>query len=271
MVHYHFYCETIYNILTGYHIKTIVEDCSCLTFCALMRHKISHQYFVMEDGMTDKLKRITRAIISVTDKSGIEELAIELHQLDVQMLSTGGTATRIRGTGIPVTDVAVFTGFPEMLDGRVKTLHPRVFGGILNLRDNHEHQTQCNEHEILPIDLVVVNLYAFEKTVANPSCQFQDAIENIDIGGPSLIRAAAKNWQDVTVVVDPADYGRVIAQVKECGGNTTLELRRELMQKAFARTAAYDGAIAAWLAGPRGQQQSAVPGAKEGQQLNSYL
>lgn len=191
-------------------------------------------------------RKIQRALISVTDKEGIEELAIALHYLDIEILSTGGTASRIRGTGVPVVDVAQFTGFPEMLDGRVKTLHPRVFGGILNLRDNDDHQAQCMQHEILPIDLVVVNLYAFEKTVANSECQFRDAIENIDIGGPSLIRAAAKNWQDVTIVVDPGDYVAVEKILRE-QGNTTMEMRLALMKKAFARTAAYDAAISAWL------------------------
>jgi phosphoribosylaminoimidazolecarboxamide formyltransferase / IMP cyclohydrolase len=191
-------------------------------------------------------KVINRALISLTDKGGIEEFAIELHDLGIEILSTGGTATRIRGTGIPVQDVSDFTGFPEMLDGRVKTLHPLVHGGILYQRDNQDHQEQCQGHGIKPIDLIVVNLYAFEKTVANPKCALDDAIENIDIGGPTMLRAAAKNWRDVTVIVDPADYPQVLAEIKEYG-DTLLPTRLYLAKKVFALTAAYDTAISNWL------------------------
>jgi phosphoribosylaminoimidazolecarboxamide formyltransferase/IMP cyclohydrolase len=192
------------------------------------------------------MQKITRGLISLTDKSGIEGFARELADLGVELLSTGGTAKKIREAGIPVKDVSEFTGFPEMLDGRVKTLHPKVHGGILNQRDNAQHQQQCLEHDLKPIDLVAVNLYAFDKTVADPNCTLAMAIENIDIGGPTMLRAAAKNFRDVTVIVDPADYPQVLKEIKE-HGNTTLETRFYLMKKVFALTAKYDTAISAWL------------------------
>ena len=189
---------------------------------------------------------IKRAIISLTDKSGIEGFAKELSSLGVEILSTGGTAKKLRDAGLTVIDVADYTGFPEMLDGRVKTLHPKVHGGILNQRDNDEHQAQCQEHGIANIDMIVVNLYAFEKTVANSDCTLEDAIENIDIGGPSMLRAAAKNYRDVIVVVDPSDYPLILDELK-LNGSTTLRTRFYLMKKVFALTAAYDSAISAWL------------------------
>ncbi len=192
------------------------------------------------------MNKITRALISLTDKSGIEGFARELADLGVDILSTGGTAKKIREAGIPVKDVSEFTGFPEMLDGRVKTLHPKVHGGILNQRDNAEHQRQCVEHDLKPIDLIAVNLYAFEKTVADPNCSLADAIENIDIGGPTMLRAAAKNFHDVTVIVDPADYPQVLKEIKE-QGNTTLKTRFRLAAKVFALTSKYDTTISAWL------------------------
>jgi phosphoribosylaminoimidazolecarboxamide formyltransferase/IMP cyclohydrolase len=192
------------------------------------------------------MHKITRALISLTDKSGIEGFARELADLGVELLSTGGTARKIREAGIPVKDVSEFTGFPEMLDGRVKTLHPKVHGGILNQRDNAEHQRQCMEHDLKPIDLIAVNLYAFEKTITDPHCSLADAIENIDIGGPTMLRAAAKNFHDVTVIVDPADYPQVIQEIKETG-NTTLATRFRLAAKVFALTSKYDTAISAWL------------------------
>ena len=192
------------------------------------------------------MAQIKRAIISLTDKSGIEGFAAQLAELGVELLSTGGTAKKLRESGLAVRDVADFTGFPEMLDGRVKTLHPKVHGGILNQRNNGQHQEQCQAHGIEHIDLIAVNLYAFEKTVANPDCSLADAIENIDIGGPTMLRAAAKNFHDVTVIVDPADYPKVIAEIRE-HGNTTLVTRFNLMRKVFALTAAYDAAIIAWL------------------------
>jgi len=192
------------------------------------------------------MKKVERALISLTDKSGIEEFAKALADMGIEILSTGGTAKKIRESGIPVTDVSDFTGFPEMLNGRVKTLHPLIHGGILNQRDNADHQSQCAEHDIKPIDIIAVNLYAFEKTVANQYCTFADAIENIDIGGPTLLRAAAKNCQDVTVIVDPADYEQVLAEIRKTG-NTTPETRLRLMVKVFNLTAKYDMVIADYL------------------------
>ena len=192
------------------------------------------------------MRRVERALISLTDKSGCEEFARALAALGVEILSTGGTAKKLRENGVAVRDVSDFTGFPEMLDGRVKTLHPLVHGGILHQRDNSEHRQQCEAHGIKPIDIVAVNLYAFAKTVAAPGCTFDDAIENIDIGGPTLLRASAKNFHDVTVIVDPADYPVVLAELKE-RGNTTLTTRFRLACKVFALTAEYDAAIARWL------------------------
>jgi len=192
------------------------------------------------------MKKVERALISLTDKSGIDDFARALADLGVEILSTGGTAKKIRDCGIPVKDVSEFTGFPEMLDGRVKTLHPLIHGGILNQRENPDHQQQCAKHGIKPIDIVAVNLYAFEKTVANPDCSLADAIENIDIGGPTLLRASAKNFQDVTVIVDPADYEQVLSEIRATG-NTTLKTRFRLAVKVFQLTSAYDTTIARWL------------------------
>ena len=190
--------------------------------------------------------KVERALISLTDKSGIEGFAQELASLGIDLLSTGGTAKKLRDAGLAVMDVSDFTGFPEMLDGRVKTLHPKVHGGILNQRANKDHQSQCADHGLKNIDIIAVNLYAFNKTVEDPNCTLVDAIENIDIGGPTMLRAAAKNFHDVTVIVDPADYPRVIEEIKATG-NTTLKTRFYLMKKVYALTAAYDTAISAWL------------------------
>ncbi len=192
------------------------------------------------------MNTIKRAIISLTDKSGIDDFAAQLSQLGVEILSTGGTAKKLREQGLTVLDVADFTGFPEMLDGRVKTLHPKVHGGILGQRHNPEHQKQMAAHGLLPIDLIVVNLYAFDKATVDPACTVAHAIENIDIGGPTMLRAAAKNYQDVTVIVDPADYPLVIAEIKATG-NTTLKTRFRLARKVFDLTSTYDTAIAKWL------------------------
>jgi len=192
------------------------------------------------------MKTITRALISLTDKSGIEGFAAELAGLDIELLSTGGTAKKLRDAGLNVMDVSEFTGFPEMLDGRVKTLHPKVHGGILNQRENTAHQKQCAEHGLKNIDLIAVNLYEFEKTVADPLCTLANAIENIDIGGPTMLRAAAKNFNDVTVIVDPADYSQVLEEIKETG-NTSLKTRFKLAAKVFALTSKYDTAISTWL------------------------
>jgi phosphoribosylaminoimidazolecarboxamide formyltransferase/IMP cyclohydrolase len=194
------------------------------------------------------MKPISRALMSVTDKSGLAEFAKFLAGYQIEILSTGGTAKLLRDQGVAVVEVSDFTGFPEMLDGRVKTLHPKVHGGILGRRDLMSHQEQMAAHGIVPIDLVVVNLYQFEKTVAKPGCTLEDAIENIDIGGPTLLRAAAKNHQAVTVVVDPADYPQVMAEMKQNQGATTASTRFNLARKVFKLTHEYDGAIYRYLA-----------------------
>ncbi len=196
--------------------------------------------------MTNHPRRITRALLSVSDKSGLVEFAKALAGHNVELVSTGGTARALKDAGLKVLDVAELTGFPEMMDGRVKTLHPKVHGGLLAIRDNKEHATAMDKYAIKPIDLLVVNLYPFEETVAKGAA-FDDCIENIDIGGPAMIRAAAKNHADVAVVVEPADYEKVLAELKQLTGATSLELRQKLAAKAYARTAAYDAAISNWF------------------------
>lgn len=190
---------------------------------------------------------IARALISVSDKSGLDTFVRGLHEIGVEILSTGGTARHIADLGVPVIEISEFTGFPEMFEGRVKTLHPKVHGGILHRRDKEEHVKQAEENDILPIDLVVVNLYPFEETAAREGVTREEAIEQIDIGGPSMLRSAAKNCDAVTVVVDPADYEKVLAEMEEHSGDTTLKTRERLAIKVFQRTAAYDQAIAAHL------------------------
>ncbi|HQZ26662.1 MAG: bifunctional phosphoribosylaminoimidazolecarboxamide formyltransferase/IMP cyclohydrolase [Verrucomicrobiales bacterium] len=190
---------------------------------------------------------ITRALLSVSDKTGLEALVKGLHQQGVELLSTGGTAKFIADLSIPVIEVSDFTGFPELFDGRVKTLHPKVHGGLLYRRDLEDHQNQATANDIKPIDLVVVNLYPFEETVAKKDVSRSEAIEQIDIGGPSMLRSAAKNHGSVTVIVDPADYSVVLSEMAEHKGNTTLKTRERLAIKVFQRTAAYDAAIAAYL------------------------
>ncbi|MBM3876943.1 MAG: bifunctional phosphoribosylaminoimidazolecarboxamide formyltransferase/IMP cyclohydrolase [Verrucomicrobia bacterium] len=192
------------------------------------------------------MPRIERALLSVSDKNGLVAFAQTLAAAGVELISTGGTAKTLRAAGLEVKDISDHTGFPEMLDGRVKTLHPKIHGGLLFLRGNSTHESTAREHGIAPIDLVVVNLYPFEATVAKPNVPLHEAIENIDIGGPSMLRSAAKNHDSVTVITDPADYDEADAQIKS-SGNTTLEFRRKLAAKVFARTAAYDAAIAAHL------------------------
>ena len=191
--------------------------------------------------------KIERAIISVTDKSGIVEFAKSLSVFGVQILSTGGTAKALRDGGISVTDISDYTGFPEMMDGRVKTLHPKVHGGLLGLRDNPEHVEMMKAHGIKTIDMVVVNLYQFEKTVAKEGVTLEEAIENIDIGGPSMLRSSAKNFRYVTVIVDPADYEVVLREMETTGGETTLKTRFRLARKVFKLTHQYDGAISEYL------------------------
>jgi phosphoribosylaminoimidazolecarboxamide formyltransferase/IMP cyclohydrolase len=195
---------------------------------------------------------IRRALLSVSDKTGLLDLAEALAGHGVELLSTGGTARALKDAGLAVKDVAEHTGFPEMMDGRLKTLHPKVHGGLLAVRGNAEHDAAAAAHGIAPIDLLVVNLYPFEATVAKGAA-FADCIENIDIGGPAMIRAAAKNHAAVTVVVDPEDYTRVLEAMDQNSGATTLELRKALAAKAYARTAAYDAAISGWLAETLGE------------------
>jgi phosphoribosylaminoimidazolecarboxamide formyltransferase/IMP cyclohydrolase len=193
------------------------------------------------------MSKIQRAILSVTDKTGLVDFARRLDGMGVELISTGGTAKLLRDSGIRVKDISELTGFPEMLDGRVKTLHPKVHGGILHRRENASHRTAVAEHGIEPIDMVVVNLYAFEKTAAKPGVRFEELIENIDIGGPSMIRSAAKNFQDVAVVTSPADYGAIAEELAKSGGELSAATKWCLAQKAFATTAAYDSAIASTL------------------------
>ncbi|MEI7959200.1 MAG: bifunctional phosphoribosylaminoimidazolecarboxamide formyltransferase/IMP cyclohydrolase [Verrucomicrobiota bacterium] len=191
--------------------------------------------------------KIKRALISVSDKTGLVEFARELSVLGVEILSTGGTAKLLQKEGITCTEISAYTGFPEMMDGRVKTLHPKVHGGLLYLRDNPTHVAQAKAHGIEPIDLVVVNLYPFEATVAKEGVTLEEAIEQIDIGGPSMLRSAAKNYRSVTVVVDPADYEDVLTSIKDNEGSTTLKLRERLAIKVFVTTSNYDEAIANYL------------------------
>jgi phosphoribosylaminoimidazolecarboxamide formyltransferase / IMP cyclohydrolase len=193
------------------------------------------------------MSKIQRAILSVTDKTGLVEFAKKLSSLGVELISTGGTAKLLRDSGIAVKDISELTGFPEMLDGRVKTLHPKVHGGILHRRKNAAHRAAVAEHGIQPIDMVVVNLYAFEKTAAKPDVKLEELIENIDIGGPSMIRSAAKNFQDVAVVTSPADYESIAQEMAQSGGELSAATKWRLAQRAFATTAAYDSAIASTL------------------------
>jgi phosphoribosylaminoimidazolecarboxamide formyltransferase/IMP cyclohydrolase len=196
--------------------------------------------------MTDHPRRVTRALLSVSDKSGLIEFARALAAHGIDLISTGGTAKAIAAAGLKVSDVSELTGFPEMMDGRVKTLHPKVHGGLLAIRDNAEHAQAMKDHGIAPIDLLVVNLYPFEATVEK-GADFDECIENIDIGGPAMIRAAAKNHDDVAVVVEAADYQAVLDELAANQGATTRTLRRRLAAKAYARTAAYDAAISNWF------------------------
>ena len=192
------------------------------------------------------MARMQRALLSVTDKTGIVEFARKLSGLGVELISTGGTAKALRDAGLAVKDISELTGFPEMLDGRVKTLHPKVHGGILHIRKNAEHRRAIAEHGIQPIDMVVVNLYAFEKTANRPGVHFEEIVENIDIGGPSMVRSAAKNFQDVAIVTSPADYDAIAEELSRTG-DLSLKTKWGLAQKAFATTAAYDAAIASTL------------------------
>jgi phosphoribosylaminoimidazolecarboxamide formyltransferase / IMP cyclohydrolase len=208
---------------------------------------------------TDKVT-IRRALLGVSDKAGIADFAAALARMKVELLSTGGTRAALESAGIRVKSVEEFTGSPEMLDGRVKTLHPKIHGGILARRADPAHQRQMREHGIEPIDLVVVNFYPFEKTIAGPKVTLEDAIENIDIGGPTLVRAAAKNWTDVAVVVDPADYAALVEELRANGGALSAATRFRLARKAFSRVTAYDVAISNWLGTHGGEGAPAVLG-----------
>ncbi len=192
------------------------------------------------------MSKVSTAIISVTDKSGIVEFARSLGGLGVEILSTGGTAKAIRDGGVKVRDISEYTGFPEMMDGRVKTLHPKVHGGLLGRRNNPQDIEMMSVHGIKNINMVVVNLYQFEKTVSREGCSLEEAIENIDIGGPSMLRSAAKNFKYVTVIVDPSDYPKVLKEIAE-SGETTLETRFGLAKKVFKLTWQYDKAISDYL------------------------
>jgi phosphoribosylaminoimidazolecarboxamide formyltransferase/IMP cyclohydrolase len=202
--------------------------------------------------MASDLRRVQRALLSVSDKAGLIDFAKALSGLGIELVSTGGTRKALADAGLPVKDVSDLTGFPEMMDGRVKTLHPKVHGGLLAIRENPEHEAAMLAHGIGPIDLLVVNLYPFEATVAK-GADYDDCVENIDIGGPAMIRAAAKNHTDVAVVVDVSDYASVLETLQANAGATTLVLRKRLAQKAYARTAAYDAAISNWFANEIGE------------------
>ena len=191
--------------------------------------------------------KIKRALVSVSDKTGAVQLGQTLHAMGVQILSTGGTARSLQEAEIPVMEVSRYTGFPEMMDGRIKTLHPKIHGALLGKRDNAEHLKQMKTHGIEPIDLVVVNLYPFEKTVAKPDCTLEEAIENIDIGGPTMLRSSAKNYNDVAVVTDPQDYEKIIEEMKKSEGALSLETRFRLAKKVFKLTSHYDKAITEYL------------------------
>lgn len=202
--------------------------------------------------MTTDLRRLSRALLSVSDKTGLIPFAQALHGMGVELISTGGTRKALADAGLPVKDVSDITGFPEMMDGRVKTLHPKVHGGLLAIRENPEHEAAMLAHGIGAIDLLVVNLYPFEATIQAGKGE-EDCIENIDIGGPAMIRAASKNHGDVTVIVEAADYDKVLAEMQAHKGATSLDLRKRLAAKAFARTAAYDAAISTWFAAQLGE------------------
>ncbi len=200
-------------------------------------------------------EKTQRALLSVSDKTGIVELARELHKMGVEILSTGGTQRVIDEAGIPVRSVSDYTGFPEMMDGRVKTLHPKIHAGLLALRDNLDHMREVDRHGIELIDLVVVNLYPFQETISKDGVKLEDAIEQIDIGGPTMLRSAAKNYRDVAVVVDPAKYSRIIEELRANDGRVSEQLKFELACEVFEHTAAYDRAIADYLAAEKGKAE----------------
>jgi phosphoribosylaminoimidazolecarboxamide formyltransferase/IMP cyclohydrolase len=193
------------------------------------------------------MSTIKRALISVSNKKGVVDFAKALHAMGIEILSTGGTAKSLRDAGVPVKDVSEHTGSPEMLDGRVKTLHPRIHGGLLSRRDNPKDMEEIKKHGIDTIDMVVVNLYPFEETIAKSGVTFDEAIENIDIGGPAMLRSASKNFKDVAVIVDPSDYEKVITEMKSHAGGLSYKTRFELAKKVFMHTSRYDSVIADYL------------------------
>jgi len=193
------------------------------------------------------MAKISRVLISVSDKTGVVDFAKALSEYGVTFLSTGGTAKILRETGLDVTDVSDYTGFPEMMDGRVKTLHPKVHGALLGLRENADHVAKMKEHAIEPIDMVVVNLYPFKQAIAKPGCTLEDAIENIDIGGPSMLRSAAKNFSHVSVVIDPDDYELILKDMKNSNGEVSYKTNFKLAVKVYNTTSEYDAMIAAYL------------------------
>jgi phosphoribosylaminoimidazolecarboxamide formyltransferase/IMP cyclohydrolase len=190
------------------------------------------------------MSKIKRAILSVSNKKGIAEFARAISSMGIEILSTGGTAKTLRDAGIPVKDVSEHTGFPEMLDGRVKTLHPRIHGGLLSRRDNPKDMEEIKKHGIDTIDMVVVNLYPFEETISRPGVSFAEAVEKIDIGGPAMLRSASKNFQDVAVIVDPSDYEKIVGEMKSLNGGLSYRTRLELAKKVFRHTSRYDTIIA---------------------------
>ena len=201
------------------------------------------------------MSKIRRAIISVSNKKGVVEFAKALHAMGIEILSTGGTAKSLRDAGVPVKDVSEHTGSPEMLDGRVKTLHPSIHGGLLSRRDNPKDMEEIKKHGIDTIDMVVVNLYPFEETIAKPGVTFDEAIENIDIGGPAMLRSASKNFRDVAVIVDPSDYKKVIAEMKSRAGDLAQKTKLDLAKKVFRHTSRYDSVIADYLTNVTGNVQ----------------
>jgi len=201
------------------------------------------------------MSHIKRALISVSNKKGVVDFAKALHAMGIEILSTGGTAKSLRDAGVPVKDVSEHTGSPEMLDGRVKTLHPRIHGGLLSRRDNPKDMEEIKKHGIDTIDMVVVNLYPFEETIAKSGVTFDEAIENIDIGGPAMLRSASKNFKDVAVIVDPSDYEKVITEMKSRDGDLDQKTRLELARKVFRHTSRYDAVIADYLTSVTGNVQ----------------
>jgi len=195
------------------------------------------------------MSAIKRAVISVSNKKGIVEFAKALSSMGVEILSTGGTAKALREAGITVKDVSEYTGFPEMLDGRVKTLHPKIHGGLLSRRNNPKDMEEIKKHGINTIDMVVVNLYPFEETISKPGVTFEEAIENIDIGGPTMLRSASKNFQDVAVLVDPSDYDKIVDEMKNLNGDLSYRTKLELAKKVFSHTSRYDTIITNYLTG----------------------